>query len=114
MPVQVLQAEPAWQPVRVQVQVREQVLLTIPGKVREQEPAPAQEQLQDGDIVLDMDRIRSSLMGTDAEHQDNPELTHIMQMIRWAVYKGVEEGDIAGKAYLITSETNRARLDQWA
>ena len=73
-----------------------------------------QEQLQDGDIVLDLDKIRSSLLGTDVEHQDRPELTHIMQMIRWAVYKGVEEGDIAGKAYLITSETNRARLDQWA
>ena len=37
-----------------------------------------------------------------------------MQMIRWAVYKGVEEGDIKGRAYLITSETNRARLAQWA
>lgn len=73
-----------------------------------------QEQMHDGDIVLDMDKIRSALIGTDEEHQDRPELVHIMQMIRWAVYKGVEEGDIRGRAYLITSETNRARLAQWA
>lgn len=74
----------------------------------------AQEQMQDGDIVLDMDKIRSALLGTSKEHQDRPDLVHIMRMIRWAVYKGVEEGDLEGRAYLITSETDRARLRQWA
>lgn len=70
-------------------------------------------QMRKGDIVLDLDKVRSALLGTDTEHEDFPELTHILSMIRWAVYKGIEEGDISGCAYLITSEQNPAVLDQW-
>ena len=72
------------------------------------------ENMKPGDIVLDLDKIRSTLLGTTEEHQDAPELAHILSMIGWAVRKGVEEGDIKGKAFIITSITDRQRLQQWA
>jgi predicted kinase len=69
-----------------------------------------QEQLHDGEIVLDLDAIKYALQGNKGFHDQAEELVPMLTAVRDAVYQAVTENKNPGKCYIITTENNAERL----
>lgn len=71
------------------------------------------EQLQSGEMVLDLDAIKCALSGNNNLHAQASELVPMLTVVRDAIYRGIAEGKGSGKCYIITTETDPATLRQW-
>lgn len=71
------------------------------------------EQMQDGEIVLDLDAIKCALAGNDDFHGQNAGIVPMLTVVRDAVYRAVAERKNPGKCYIITTETDLGKLRQW-
>lgn len=73
------------------------------------------EQMQDGEIVLDLDSIKAALLGNvkgSFHAQCDKETVNIICAVRDAVYKAIGDKAAGGKAYIITTETDRKKLEE--
>lgn len=71
------------------------------------------EQMQQGEIVLDLDAIKCALLGNDDFHGQATELVPMLTVVRDAVYRAVAEKKNSGRCYIITTQTDQAVLRQW-
>lgn len=71
------------------------------------------EQIQDGEIVLDLDAIKCALLGNDDFHGQAAELVPVLTVVRDAIYKAVAERKNNGRCYIITTQNDMAVLRQW-
>lgn len=71
------------------------------------------EQMKQGEMVLDLDSIKCSLLGNDDFHGQAEEIVPMLAVVRDAVYRAVAERKNPGKCYIITTENDVGRLKQW-
>ena len=71
------------------------------------------EQLQENDIMLDLDAIKCALAGNQDFHAQAKEMVPILEVVRDAVFRGVAEKKTPGRSYIITTQTDLAKLRQW-
>lgn len=72
-----------------------------------------QENMQQGEMVLDLDAIKCALLGKNDFHVQAAEIVPMLSVVRDAVYRGIAEKKNPGKCYIITTETDTSRLRQW-
>ena len=70
-----------------------------------------QQHMRPGDIVLDMDTIVSALTGSKSAHPDYSGIMDTALSVREAVYKSIESGKAGKRAFVITSSSDRKRVD---
>lgn len=71
------------------------------------------EQMQQGEIVLDLDAIKCALLGNNDFHGQAVELIPMLTVVRDAVYRAIAEKKNSGRCYIITTQTDQAVLKQW-
>lgn len=72
------------------------------------------ENMQPGEIVIDLDAIKCTLLGNaDSVHSESADLVPMLHIVRDAVYRGIAERKTTGKCYIITTNTDVAELRQW-
>ena len=74
-----------------------------------------QQNLQPGDLVVDLDAIVGALTGTHEPHPDYSYVIDIAHAVRETIYSAIEAGTTLWKrAFVITSTPNRERVDRLA
>lgn len=71
------------------------------------------ENMQQGEMVLDLDVIKCALLGNTDFHGQAKEIVPMLTVVRDAVYRGIAEKKNPGRCYIITTETDLSRLRQW-
>ena len=71
------------------------------------------EQMQQGEIILDLDAIKCALLGNDEFHGQAADLVPMLTVVRDAVYRAVAEKKNPGRCYIITTQTDQSVLKQW-
>lgn len=72
-----------------------------------------QENMQPGEIVVDLDAIKCALLGNNDFHAQAEQIVPMLTVVRDAVYRGIAEKKNPGKCYIITTETDMPKLRQW-
>lgn len=71
------------------------------------------EQMRPEEMVLDLDAIKCALLGNQDMHAQAESLVPVLEAVRDAVRKAIQEGKAPGKCYIITTETDRKILGRW-
>lgn len=69
-----------------------------------------QENIQPGEIVVDLDAIKCALLGKDDFHCQAEELVPMLEIVRDAIYRGIAGKKNQEKCYIITTENNIGKL----
>lgn len=72
------------------------------------------ENMNPGEMIIDLDAIKCALLGNDEFHAQADDLVPMLTAIRDAIYKGIAEGRNPRKCYIITTENDPTRIRQWA
>lgn len=73
----------------------------------------AREQMKPGEMIIDLDSIKSSLFGVEFHEQIEEDAVETLTIVRDALYRLVSEKKNPGKCYIITTEANLSRIRQW-
>lgn len=74
----------------------------------------AQQHMQPGDLILDMDAIVSALTGSGSAHPDYSGVMDAALSVREAVYQAIESGKAGKRAFVITSSSDRQQVEALA